>query len=215
MKTLFVVPCRYNPVVRDCVRSIRTHEPDAKILLVDSWSPDESYLLSMDVDYVRRENCHYMTGAYQHGAHLRGFDRYAFIHDSLELTAPLSAWLPDDAPLGIVRFVDSVWGDPELNTFGRAELARMGIDEPPDWWVVFGAMFFCDRATVDQLHRLRWFDAKPVNKSQASATERTLGIALRHLGHNVREVPCAQGHHGGPDVPADESFVRKTFLDRA
>ena len=199
----WVIPCRYDPVVFECVDSIRTHHPDDRIVVVDSCSEDTQYLFDLPGVDIILGNTNYMTGAYGMAMNRYRSDHWCFIHDSLIVTAPIPPqactrvrWFAPD------RCPDQAW-------FIEAALAQMDRVEPPRWHGVFGSMLFCDDTTAQQLRTSGLFDLTVPDKVCASATERLMGMLLAHL-----PIVSFQGEHDDPEAEHDESFVRKVFKDR-
>ena len=200
-----MVPCRFDPVVFECVASIRAHHPDDRVVVVDSYSPDPSYLDALDADVVFKRNRDYMTGAYRMALDTLTSDRWAFIHDSLIVESPV-----DQFDTAVVRTIDGFIPQ-DQRPYADQQLARMGLAEPASYLGVFGTMLFAPDDVVQQIRQLGFFDVDIPTKVAASATERTLGVALAHLGI---EPVSIQGHHSDPWAVHDNTFVRKQFRDR-
>ncbi len=223
---IWVVACKFDPerpVIFDCVASIREHHPDDWIFVVDSASDQRTYLAKLHaadegVEPVDLENEHYALGAYGWAQENIGSDFYACIHDSLIVNQNLHHL--EDQPLTTVRYFEqppNAWGvdgnNVDIGLWG-ADQARehLGLDIPAQFAGVLGPMWFCQRQVMDDLDKLGFFNIKPSSKFEQQGTERLAGIALTHLGYDVRN--SLQGEmHGFFDV-YDSTFVEKRHLDR-
>lgn len=208
--TTWVVPCHYDPIVFECVTSIRDHFPGDRIILVDSNSPDDGYLKHIDVDRVLRHNGHYATNAWAKALDAEpDTERWALIHDSLLVNA---SW-PQTAPVQTVRwFVEHTGHDAAMADFIQTHADRMGIPCPPSYLGVFGPMLFCSGEVLHELDHLGLFKALPIDKVQASGMERLTGLALTHLGYDVTN--SLQGRMVDFHGHYDPTHVQKIYKDR-
>ncbi len=82
----FVIPCHNiddQGYIINCVNSIRTTNPSADIIVIDSASPDKSYISKIDAEVLDIENKNYAFGAYWLGFKAkRESEFYLFTHDS-------------------------------------------------------------------------------------------------------------------------------------
>lgn len=92
MRHAFVIPCYFDanrPVVFDCVKSIKKHQPTSDIIVVDSGSKDKSYFCVLKSQGVRIEdisNPNFDTGAYWYAyKNFLEYDFFYFLHDSTVL----------------------------------------------------------------------------------------------------------------------------------
>lgn len=219
---IFVIPTKYDParpVVFDCVRAVRTHHPDARVVIVDSASDDRSYyepMLELGAEVADIENRHYPTAAFGWALHAYPTERFfGCIFDSLIVNAPLDHLLA--FPLTTVRHFltpPTGWGEDQFGV----SLSRWAEDHSPfpipDQFVgVFGPMWFCDRQVLEQLDRCGFFDIHPTDKWQACAMERLAGIVLTELGYDPTN--SLQGEMHGYWDDYDDTFVTKTAMARA
>lgn len=205
---LWVIPCYFDPIVYDCVAGIRQHFPDDEILLVDSCSPDQSYLDDLDVDHVEVGNQHRHIGtwgralAYHH-------DRYCLIHDGLLVR---SHWTPGE--FQVVRWFGEGGPPNDQRDFAVRELGRMGWDLPNGGYVgVFGPMLFCTRRVLEEFENVGLLDTRPSNAEEASACERIVGVVAAKLGYDVT-ADSLQGGMGDILGDYDETFVAKRHRGR-
>jgi hypothetical protein len=218
MKSLWVVPCNHDParpVVVECVRRIRQHHPDDKILVIDSASDDKSYFDELlDLCWIDDiDNRHYTLGAYRHAYEHYRADFYYLIHDSLWLNAPIPRrW-------GTVRWFSDPphpWGwdadGQTLQTWGSQQLTAMGLETPKTYRGIMGPMWFSPRQTLHELADLGFWAIDVTDKYQLCAMERVAGIVFDHLGYDVT-ISLQGEHHGHYDL-YDETNVRKLDMAR-
>lgn len=217
--TTFVVPVKFdphNPVVFNCVASIREHHPDARIVVVDSDSEDQTYLQDIDADVVADfRNRGYPLAAYRWAyEHDPDEQIWALIHDSLRVITPIPA--PD--PLLTVRYFDTPptgWGY-DRHGVPLEEWARKAVGDKfplnPTFAGLLGPMWFCTRQVLTDLMDVGLFDIPVEDKWQLCAMERVTGIALQYLGYDARV--SLQGRMEGFFDPYDETVVVKCHPGR-
>jgi len=199
------------------VASIRANHPDDDILVVDSDSPDKTYMprvAKFGAEVLDIGNRQYSQGAHRLAVEQRAsYDHYALIADSVWLNAPV----PDDVLT--VRWFSSrrhPWGvdqhGVDLAEWGVPHLNAMGVPYTGDYLGVLGPYLFCDRDLVDRLGRIGFFDIPVTNKWEQCAMERVGGIVLGHLGEDVTR--SLQGEHIHHFDDYDESVVTKINAGR-
>jgi hypothetical protein len=203
----WVVPCRFDPIVFECVESILAHHPDDRIVVVDSCSPDQTYLdqLSGTCD-ILTGNTNYTSGAYGMAIDTFESDYWCFTQDSLIVKQPLGDRLQE---LTIFQ-----WFPPTLNDLSdwcAAERDRMRIPEERAWFGIFGTVFFCTDTIARIVQKSGWFDTVVPTKFEACGTERTLGMVFSEFGHPMPD--SLAGQHTDRGSMSNE-WVRKYFLDR-
>lgn len=206
---MIVFPC-HNVVDRyivEAVGSARRLMPDEPVLVVDSDSPDRSYmnLLPAEVEVADVKNRGYATGAYWWAYHNRPADFYYLFHDNLYIRADLTHL--KERPVTAVRWFpmpDAGWGYDEADK-PLEDWAHSVWPEPyPDFNGVFGPMLAVQRTVLDDLADLGFDQVLPVNKWQECAMERLWGVALAELGYDVTD-GALQGEMRGyfDDHPSD------------
>jgi len=197
----WVIPCKYDPVVRDCVASIREHHPNDTIILVDSCSDDQSYIAELDPDHVIIGNQHYAWGAF--GEAFDGTDEHwALVHDSLVLKRPVE-WVTEH-PLVAVNwlwFARNAGCDPTMWAWIEPHETRMGIKRPDPYPLLFGPMMFASPEVMHSIDRAGGWEIKPTDRIGANGMERLGGILLHHLGWST-------------DVNLGEDDYIKNYRDR-
>lgn len=226
---MFVIPCKFNPdnpIIFECVESIRKYHPDHKIIVVDSNSDDLSYFDKLETEYpdiylYEARNNHYATNGHYLGYKYFDpvFDFYYMIHDSLILKNRIDH--VEDWPLTTVRYFNSPptpmgWdasGDDLYDWAWPQVMNHMNFSIPPTYKGVFGPMFFCQRHVMEELEKLGLFEILPKDKYQMCAMERIVGIALQRLGYDPAE-HSLQGEMVDFFGSYDETYVKKVHLTR-
>lgn len=204
---LWVIPCRYDPVVFECVDSIRTHFPGDDILLVDSCSPDTSYLDTIDVDHIETGNRHRHSGAWKRAVDY-GADRYGLIHDSLIVH---SHWEPAD--FQAVRWFHESGLPIAAAGWVTDQLATLGYAVPDYYAGIFGPMLFCTGDVLDHFAGSGVLDLQPSDVEEAAGMERVTGIVAAELGYDVT-IGALQGQMAGFYDSYDHTHVEKRHLAR-
>lgn len=221
MTTLAVIPCKFDrirPVVVECVRRLREHNPEVDVLVVDSDSEDQTYfaeVLALGATVTVLGNRNYASGAYAWAyrtSEQRDADEFWLLADSLMVNAPIKT----TGDLTTVRWFQNSWGWDEdgtpLQVWGGEQLARLGLPLPGQFRGVFGPMWFCTRQVMVDLEDIGYFDLLPTTKCEQSALERVTGIVLEHLGYDVTN--SLQGQHVDHFGAYDESVVAKLNMAR-
>lgn len=222
---MFVVACRNEaeqPIVYECITAIQTHHPDAKILIVDSDSPDKSYF-----DWATERGCNVAdikNHGYAHGAFRFGIRAYPnepfynLIFDSVIVTTNLDYL--QDRPFTAIRHWsqnDHDWGwdshGEHLSVWGNRQLRRMGIEYPSAYHGILGPCMFVSAHVVDELENIGYWDTIIADAYEHCGLERVAGIVLDRLDYSVTE--SLQGVHYSHFSHYDESAVRKIDMARA
>ncbi len=224
MTSLFVVPCYYDParpVIHECVRRIRHHQPDAQILVVDSDSPDRSYFdditARLRVPLADIHNRQYGLGAFAYAYRNFYADFYYLIYDSLHLNASLVEFEAVDLttvrhwPSGAHRWGSFADGS-DLADWGKVQLDKIGVPYTEDYTGLMGPMWFSPRHVLDEMDALGFWDIDVPTKYELCGMERLTGIVLEHLGYDPAH--SLQGIHTSHDAAYDETYVRKLDLGR-
>ena len=107
---MFIVPCRYiseEPIIFECITSIKQYHPYDKIVVVDSDSSDRSYFDTLRTDFgvevLDVHNVSYAPGAFRIGyEHYPDEDFYYCIHDSMLVRGSMKQF--EVNPLTVLRY---------------------------------------------------------------------------------------------------------------
>ncbi len=222
---LWVVPCYFDPdrpIVFECIRAIKRYHKDPKILVVDSGSPDRSYLdlcVDMGCKVAPINNKLYGFGA--HAWAIRHYGEVEFfylIFDSLIVQSNCDEFR--ERPVTAIRHFSSQvhdWGWDEngahLSGWGHEQLARMGVPVPAQYSGLMGPMAFMQRDVIDKLDHMGYFFTQTSSKYLLCGMERVSGIVLESMGIDVTQ--SLQGPHGRHEDVYDETYVRKINMARS
>lgn len=218
---MWVVPCHHTggDMIDRCVAHILEHSDDP-IVVVDSVSPDRSYMRRMPRSVVVADvaNTGYAPGAFAWAYKHLDAPFWSLIHDSLLIHDNL-----DDlkaVPVTSVRrfpYPETGWGwdagGVPLIMWGAVSLARVGLDIPDRFDGLFGPMLFAQDGVMADLDRLGLFDIVASDKFEACAMERVWGVALHAAGHDLR-VSSLQGEMTDFFGSYPQHRVEKVHLDR-
>ena len=99
---MFVVPCKYieQSTIRECVDSILKYHPEEKVMIVDSFSEDDSYLKQFKdyerVDIFDQKNSEYPPGALIKVMKSCDEKSYTLIHDSTVMLSSIQSFIDDE-----------------------------------------------------------------------------------------------------------------------
>lgn len=211
---MFVIPCKFDPerpVVFDCVAKLREHHPNAKIVVIDSDSPDTSYLADLDCDTIDAENRHYGAGALKIALDAYIDDFFYLWFDSLLCHANLDDLA--EKPLTVVRWFDiheQGWGANKDGTPLGLFAEKHGVYIPTNFFGILGPMVFATRDTITRAGLLR---IMPESAFEQCALERIWGIWLLEAGYDVRTCSLQGEMHGFYDQYPSER-VEKIHMAR-
>jgi hypothetical protein len=128
MKTLVVIPCYFtgdiNAPIFESVRSFREFLPEADICIVDSNSPDRSYLSDPNIEackVIDAKNINFDCGAYYAGYRAYPkYDYYVCVHDSFSLKSLFQIRRKPFAPFRTFIGIDDIGGFKNLDGRKRA-----------------------------------------------------------------------------------------------
>ncbi len=213
----WIVPVRFdpeNPCVFDCVNSIREHHPDDPVLVIDSDSPDRSYMDKVDAPVIDLHNQHYAHGAFKWAYRNLPDEFFALIFDSLMIKSNL-AFL-EDRPVTATRHFrqpPNSWGTDDhgypLKTWAEDQ---MGWPMPDEFVGIQGPMMFASRSVLDELDREGFWNIKIQSRFQHEGLERLTGILLARLGYDMTN--SLQGEQGGLFDHYDTTHVEKLNFAR-
>lgn len=187
---MIVIPCHCitKPYVVECVQSIRQHMPAVRILVVDTHSPDKSYLpavkaLGAEVDELP-ENV-WDWGAFWYAYHAYPDEPFFYwLHDSTLVRQDLS-WA-EQRPLTILAALKQWEGCmPNHIPCTLRLLAQTDYPMPDTFSGVFASMMFCERAVLDRLVAHGLDRIRVTTRIEGESCERVLGIGLGLEGYDL------------------------------
>lgn len=212
----FIIPC-YNSnkksYINDCVNSIIDTNPRAYITVVDSDSPDKSYidpLKKKGVEVIEACNKNYDYGAYwigflKNSVHVHN---YIFIHDSTVIKKPIPETNTIFTPFYWFKNKDNP-SLKEHDDWINIQLNRAGLTErPPNNIGIFGPLFMAKPEFMLALKRHGLDKALPTSKWQAVyAGELMIGIAAYNLGIDIQRSAYYGEIH--ENINAPDKFIWK------
>ena len=186
---MFVIPCRFDPkrpTIYRCVYEIKRWHPKAEVVVVDSASPDRSYmskLRELGITVADAENTNYEVGALWHAFENYPRDRYFLCQDSAFVQAEIESVLDRHPISGMMYWRGWEGCQPEHIAAGRELCALTDYSYLDDGFsMVFGCMLFARREILERFRAKNLHRALPTDKVGSCAMERVLGIALAHEG---------------------------------
>lgn len=223
-RVVWVVPVRFdpeNPVVFECVESIKRYHDDPIIIIVDSDSPDKSYLnwcvdqgcrIGPTNNHLRAFGAH--AWAYRHNPDA---DFFFFTFDSVIVQSNLDHL--QSAPVTAIRHWTNAmhsWGwdhdGTPLEVWGGEQLERMGIPFPESYTGIMGPVMFAQMEVCRKLDDIGYWFAQTDTGYRHCAMERVAGISLAAIGHPIEN--SLQGWHTNHWAEYPENQIRKINLAR-
>ena len=187
---MFIVPCKYVKdlsEIKKCVESISTHHPEEKIVVVDSFSDDMSYIEDItkipNVIALEKQNKNYIIGALWKAYEAYPDEHhYVLIHDSMFINKPLTKFLENDQSYSFMHFVQEpqVRDQPVIDRF-----VGPGYAHTPGYPMV--GIFGTACIIKDNLMK-RFIDNNlhqtflPINKDECMVSERAIGVLFNLEG---------------------------------
>lgn len=209
---MFIVPCKYNKdqsLVKKCIESISLYHPEEKIVVVDSFSEDMSYIKDIskisNVTVLEKQNKNYIIGALWKAYEVFPNEHhYILIHDSIFVNKPLTKFLEDNQSYSFMYFIQEpqIQDQPVIDKFVGPNYAHT-----PGYPMVGIAGTACiiknnliARFINNNLHQT----FLPINKFECTVSERAIGVLFNLEGidpiqnsvehRNVLDYPYAQIH---------------------
>lgn len=207
--TIFCIPCKYlknKSYILDCVSNLRKYHPDDDILVIDSFSEDDSYLKVLKENYSIIEdnfkNSHWIDGVIWYTYKNYKRKKYCFIHDSLIIGKNIDNYIKYDLTVyGYFRSCFMPYSD-DLHAKGiiglesdqdslnwiSENLKKINIESIPYFDGVFGEMFNISREILEYIYITGWPNVfLPNNKKQGEQMERMWGMIFKILGFDIKE----------------------------
>lgn len=206
---LFCIPCKYtenNSYIFNCVSNLRKHHPNDDILVIDSFSNDDSYLKLLKEKYEILEdsfkNGSFIDGVIWHAYKKYSRKKYCFIHDNLIINRNIntdisvdfstygyfrSCFKPYSKELvdrGIIGLEDPI----KALDWANENLKKLKIEPIEYFDGILGCMFNTDRSVLDRIYALGWSEVfLPKNKIEACQMERMWGLIIAILGYDIKK----------------------------
>ena len=222
---MFVVPCKYvkESHIKECVDSIIEYHPTEKVMIVDSFSEDDSYLDQFkdykQVDIFDQKNNQYPVGALMKVMSSCNEDTYTLIHDCTLMKQSIQSFIDDEVEArGFWYFVDrfSWFGhQPEMSRYIIDVLEKSKYSVPDPSKEFYGVPFH--HCTITNTMSKKILDSGIYenfyleNKSHDNGWERLLGIIFAQEGYptidnSIIGLSTKQNYNN--------EYVNKIFLNR-
>lgn len=211
---MIVFACHHvgGDLIDRAVSAAHEHMPDEPVLVVDSASPDRSYMDRVDAEIADVGNRNYATGAYLWAYRNRPADFYYLFHDGLIIRDDLTDLRSRDVTaVRWFQMPDTTWGTDRhgenLAVFGRTAYHGRWHER---YAGVFGPMLACTPAVLADIDTRIGLPA--ANKWQECAMERLWGMALHDAGYDITDALQGQMHGFFDRYPSER--VEKIHADR-
>lgn len=186
---MFIIPCKYikySPIF-DSVESIIRFHPNEKILIIDSYSDDDSYLEIFkkykNVIISKYKNKHYEFGALSFAyKEFPNENYYALIHDSIILKRDWNKFINNDITYSLLYFEElGPFESLEYNYVSEVlKLTEYNTHVNKGHFGFFGSMAIYKKNVVDNFNKKGLFKSLlPNNKFESQMSERICCICLK------------------------------------
>lgn len=205
MNSIFIIPCyntENNNFITPLIVDIKKHHENPTIFVVDSDSPDKSYMdeaVRLGATVFDIANKHYHWGAYWYiyDRYENVFDYFYCLHDSIKVKGNLDELMNGSSLLKIhTYFHGSYAGGGDVAAEHLTKLTNIPLK--PHNLCVAGCMFLAhkkvmeaiqstglDRVLPNCTHHTTNYVKDPV---VTSALDGAFGLCLEHLGFNLKEI---------------------------
>jgi len=190
---MFVIPSKYvvnvSPIF-ECIESIINFHPNEKILIVDSYSENDSYLEEMkkydNVIISKYKNKHYECGALYYA--IKEFPNehfYALIQDSIILKHSWEEFLYDDITYNLMYFNERTFMKKELDyTEEVIKNTEYNKHENNGHVGIYGMLMVYKQEIIQKFIKKNLLKSSlPNDKFGSQMTERIIGICLSQEGY--------------------------------
>jgi hypothetical protein len=206
----FIIPCHNmwdNGYIVPCIESIQKYNPDAKILVVDSNSPNRSYMSKIDCEILDIGNKNYDFAAYWKGFDHIKADNYMMLHDSCLLRAEVKLEDYHNKPFTPLYWFPSNNNCYETLTWSR-KLAKdkCGYDyehfDSRTETCIYAGIFGTTREYLESLKADKFDECLPSCKIEAVYTGEYLwALAAYNKGISIRDVSFYGRFPDNPNTP--------------
>lgn len=223
---MFVIPCKYveNSPIFNTVESILKFHPTEKILIVDSYSDNDSYLKHFDkyenVIISKFKNKHYECGAlYYAYEEFPNENYYALIHDSIILKRDWNEFLHNDKTYNLMYFEEmGPFQDREYDHVSKViSLTNYDYHYNKGHYGFLGSMGVYKKDAIERFNEKGLLKAfLPNDKFESQMTERICCICLVQDGYNVTQNSIEGDYIKRLDyLNGDQlTYFKKIFLGR-
>ena len=222
---MFVIPCKYDKEksqIRECVASIRNHHPEEKIVVVDSFSEDISYINDIidipNVVICNKKNPNYIVGALWKAYEMFPDEHhYVLIHDSVTIKKPLSKFLNNEETYSFLYFIQDPQSadQPVIDRFVGPDYTHT-----PGYPMlgVFGTMCIIKNKLMKKfINSKLHLTFLPINKSECMVSERAMGVLFSLEGINFM-YNCVEQKDFLNSIPIMQNdgfeYIKKTIVSR-
>jgi hypothetical protein len=193
---MFVIPSKYlkdiSPVF-ESIESIIKFHPNEKILIVDSYSEDDSYLFDFEkydnVFISKHKNKHYECGALYYAYDEFPNEKfYALIQDSIILKRDWNEFINNDITYNLMYFREqSIFQEREYNYVKKViELTKYNYHHNLGHVGIFGMMAIYKQDDMKEFKGKNLLEsALPIDKFGSQMCERIFGICLTQDGNDI------------------------------
>lgn len=222
---MFVIPSKYvhnSSPIFECVNVIKNLHPCEKILIVDSYSDDISYLNSLrehkNVIISKYQNKHYECGAlYYAYKEFPNENYYALIQDSIILQTSWDIFLYDSTTYNLLYFDEGTFLDREFNYTNEVlKNTKYALFVNGYHIGMFGMMGVYKPDVMKTIVEKNLLEAAlPIDKFGSQMTERIFGICLEQDGYDIKNNSMNGDFHVHKDNLSNGiQYFKKTYHGR-
>jgi hypothetical protein len=222
---MFIIPCKYvegKSQVKTCIDSIHKHHPEEKIVVVDSFSDDESYIEEVskipNVSVLGEKNNNYIVGAlWKTYESFPDEHHYVLIHDSMIINKPLTKFLEDDQTYSFLYFIQEPQArdQPVIERFVGPNYIHT-----PGWPMVgvFGTACILKNDLMKKFIKNNLHQTfLPINKDECMVSERAIGVLFSLEGIDFIKNSVEQKNileHWSYTHPMEFEYITKIITQR-
>lgn len=222
---MFIIPSKFIQNVSpidECIDAITRFHPTEKILVVDSYSDDVSYLAKL----VERDNViisKYRNKNYECGALYCAYDEfpnekyYALIQDSIILQSSWEKFLIDNITYNLLYFDEGTFMDREFNYTNEViKNTKYNLFSNGHHIGMFGMMGVYKPDVMKTITEKNLLAAAlPIDKFGSQMTERIFGICLMQDGHDLKKNSINGDFHVHyPSIQSGLTYFKKSYHGR-
>jgi hypothetical protein len=213
---MFVIACKWVNQSRlfELIDSIKKHQPNEKIVVVDSNSEDKSYFEKIKDDCIIEDisNSNYLEGALWYCYEKYKDENFFYlVQDSMILKKNIESFKENDVThLSYFPYHYNY-------KYGRQmeEFCSKILYEKTDYkyfipkYAIFGSTIYIKRELLDKLKNKGFNKVLPKNKMEMESLERLWAVVLEQEGYNTEEIGLIRN-----DKFSENEYFYKFWLDR-